>query len=68
MEIEVEEVGRDSEDILTLEESSKIIDLLDKLDRNPETLVVKRNEKIVSEEEKLEDGDSVIIVPVVSGG
>lgn len=46
----------------------RILDLLEELDQNPETLVVKRNDKIVPEEEELEDGDEIVIIPVVSGG
>ncbi len=68
VEIDVEEVGKGSEDDYYLEKGSRIIDLLEKLDRNPEEYVVKRNERIVSEKEELDDGDSVVIVPVVSGG
>lgn len=52
----------------SLTSGDRILDLLEELDRNPETLVVKRNEKIVPEEEELEDGDEVVIIPVVSGG
>lgn len=46
----------------------RILDLLEELDQNPETLVVRRNDKIVPEEEELEDGDEIVIIPVVSGG
>lgn len=68
VEIDLENVGEGREDDYILEKGSRIIDLLEELDRNPEEYVVKRNEKIVSEREELEDGDSVVIVPVVSGG
>lgn len=46
----------------------QILELLERLDFNLETVVVKRNGKIVPEEEKLEDGDEIEVVPVVSGG
>ena len=52
----------------TLPEGSKIEDLLEIIGQNPETLVVKRNDKITPENDELEDGDEIKIVPVVSGG
>lgn len=60
------EAGESKTHILTPE--SSILDLLENIDFNPETVVVKRNGKIVPEEEIMEDGDEIEIVPVVSGG
>ena len=47
---------------------TRIADLLDQLGQNRETVVVRLNGKIVPEEERLADGDSVEILPVVTGG
>lgn len=68
LRVVVEEVGEGSEDDFVLEDGVEIIDLIERLGRNPEGIVVKRNDKIVSEKENLEDGDSIVIVPIVSGG
>jgi thiamine biosynthesis protein ThiS len=47
---------------------SKVAGLLDALDLNPQTVVVRRNGKIVAEGERLASGDLVEIVPIVTGG
>ncbi|HID60292.1 MAG TPA: sulfur carrier protein ThiS [Hadesarchaea archaeon] len=47
---------------------TKIADLLKQLGLNRETVVVKLNGKIVTEDERLSDGDSVEILPIVTGG
>lgn len=60
------EAGESKTHILTPE--SSILDLLENIDFNPETVVVKRNGKIVPEDEIMEDGDEIEIIPVVSGG
>lgn len=68
IEVEVRIVTEEDPEKLRVPSGSEIIDLLRDLDQNPETVVVKRNDKIVPEEEELEDGDELLIVPVVSGG
>lgn len=47
---------------------SKVAGLLDALDLNPQTVVVRCNSKIVAEGERLTSGDLVEIVPIVTGG
>lgn len=49
-------------------QKTSIADLLNRLGQNRETVVVRLNGKIVAEEEHLTDGDSVEILPVVTGG
>jgi thiamine biosynthesis protein ThiS len=49
-------------------QKTRISDLLDQLGQNRETVVVRLNGKIVAEEERLADGDSVEILTVVTGG
>lgn len=68
IEISVKSVGEGELGSHSLPSGAQIIDLLEQLDRNPETVVVKRNEKVVPEEEELEDGDEIEVIPVVSGG
>lgn len=66
--VSVRDVREGVEDSYTFENGVKIMDLLEELDRNPETIVVKRNGMIVPEQEELEDEDEIEIIPVVSGG
>jgi len=47
---------------------SKVAGLLDVLDLNPQTVVVRCNGKIVTEGEHLASGDLVEIIPIVTGG
>jgi len=53
---------------IELQARAKITDLLKLLNLNPEVVAVRRNGKIVVEEERLADGDLVEIIPVVTGG
>lgn len=66
--VSVRLVVEDKKDTCSFPPSAQIVDLLEKFNRNPEAVVVKRNEKIVPEGEELEDGDEIEIIPVVSGG
>ena len=45
-----------------------VLELLNKLNINPETVLVTKNKELVNQEEKLNDKDSVKILSVVSGG
>jgi sulfur carrier protein ThiS len=47
---------------------AKVASLLDVLDLNPQTVVVRCNGKIVTEGERLVSGDIVEIIPIVTGG
>ncbi len=66
--VTVKEARSDDQTIHDLSSEMQILKLLKKIDFNPEEVVVKRNGKIVPEEEKLEEGDEIEVVPVVSGG
>ena len=48
--------------------SGTVSKLLAKLKLNPESVVVVKNNEIVTEDEKLSDSDSVELLSVVSGG
>ena len=43
-------------------------DLLKQLNVNPETVLVTKNEEVVTEDEKLSDNDSLELLNVISGG
>lgn len=68
IEVKVHTVEGQGSGVHTISSGTRIADLLEEIDRNPETVVVKRNEKVVPEEEELEDGDEIEVIPVVSGG
>ena len=46
----------------------KVSKLLEHLDINPESVLVIRNDTLVTHDERLEDPDTVEIRPVISGG
>lgn len=68
IKVKVFSFGGKGSEVHTLSSSARIDDLLENLDRNPETVIVKLNGRIVPEEEELVDGDQLEIIPVVSGG
>ncbi len=45
-----------------------VLELLNKLNINPETVIVTKNNELVNQEEKLDNKDNVKILSVVSGG
>ena len=46
----------------------KVSALLERLKINPETVVVVKNNKVVTEEENLKNNDNIEILSVISGG
>jgi len=66
--VKVKQLGKEGHSSFEFEGETRITDLLDSIDKNSEEVVVKRNEKIVSKEEKVKNGDSIVIVPIISGG
>ena len=53
---------------LELDNSSIVADLLKKLNINPVTVVVSRNNELILEDEKLNNNDEIKILSVISGG
>ena len=55
-----------------LEESSSVLDLLERFDLEPQRVIVERNHEIVPraaiDQVTLEDGDNIEIIRIVSGG
>jgi len=57
-----------NEDTVTVSEDKTIKDLLESMEIAVETVVVKKNDYIVIDEELIEDGDSIEIIQVIYGG
>ena len=53
---------------IELENYSSVADLLKKLEINPVTVIVSRNNELILEDEKLKDEDEIKILSVISGG
>lgn len=66
MEIMVK-VG-DSEDKMEISGEKTIKDLLESMEIATETVVIKKNNYIVIDEELLEDGDLIEVIQVIYGG
>ena len=56
------------EKIIELANDSLVSGLLEKMKINPVTVIVSRDNNIITEDEKLEDKDKVRIISVISGG
>jgi len=61
-------IGSKRREKLEISSRAKVIDLLKLLGQNPQVVVVRRNGKIVTEGERLAEGDLIEILPVVTGG
>lgn len=55
-------------DKIELEDNSNVSDLLKNLNLNPVTVIVSKNNDLVTENEKLKNNDKIKIIPVISGG
>lgn len=64
----MKEIGKRRKREIRLSPRATIAELLEQLGYSRETVVTRRNEKIVAEEERLADGDLVEILPIVTGG
>ncbi len=53
---------------IELSKNSKVADLLKKLDINPVTVIVSRNNELILEDETLSNNDEIKILSVISGG
>jgi thiamine biosynthesis protein ThiS len=52
----------------TFDESLTVMQMLNRVDLLPESVLVVRNGKLVTEDQRLSAGDEVKIVSVISGG
>lgn len=53
---------------VNLEERKKIVEVLKEAGINPETVIVRKGDKIIPETEKVGNEDFIKLIPVVSGG
>jgi len=53
---------------LSVPDGAKVADILQKVEINPETVLVRRSGEIIPETEKLKNGDKLELLSVVSGG
>ena len=53
---------------LELDKNSIVSDLLKKLNINPVTVIISRNNELILEDERLNDNDEIKILSVISGG
>lgn len=58
----------DEDEVRELSENTTVKDLLKILDIPSETVVVKKNEYVVIDEELVEEGDNIEIIKVIFGG
>lgn len=56
------------EKMVNLEKNMQVRDLLAKMNINPVTVIVSRNDNIIPEDEKLNDKDKLKLFSVISGG
>ena len=49
-------------------EKSKVLDVLRKIEVNPETVIVRRGEDILLEDDVLRKNDSLELIRIISGG
>jgi len=53
---------------LELDNGSSVADLLEKLNVNPVTVIISRNDELILEDEKLKNNDEIKVLSVISGG
>ena len=56
------------EKTIELDSNLSVKDLLKKMDINPVTVIVSKNNTIILDDEKLNDNDDIKIISVISGG
>ena len=56
------------EKTIELDSNLSVKDLLKKMNINPVTVIVSKNNNIILEDEKLNDNDDIKIISVISGG
>ncbi len=58
----------ENEDTIEISDNKTVKNLLDDIDIASETVVVKKNDCIVIDEEPVEDGDLIEVIQVIYGG
>jgi|TARA_B100001964_G_C14219448_1_gene594505 sulfur carrier protein ThiS len=68
MEIHVYYDRENKEKTIELAGNSLVKNLLDKMKINPVTVIVSKDDTVVTEDEKLNDKDNIRLISVISGG
>ena len=68
MQINVFYDRENKEKTIDLDENSSVKDLLTKMNINPVTVIVSKDNNILTEDEKLNDKDKIKLISVISGG
>ncbi|MDP6600621.1 MAG: MoaD/ThiS family protein [Candidatus Woesearchaeota archaeon] len=68
MQINVFFDRENKEKTVEVDENSSVKDLLGKMKINPVTVIVSRDNNILTEDEKINDRDKIKLISVISGG
>ena len=68
MQINVFFDRENKEKTIELDINSSVKDLLTKMNVNPVTVIVSRDDNIITEDEKVNDSDKIRLISVISGG
>ena len=68
IEVKVKIFGEKTARKVKINPKTNVADLLSQLNFNREAVAVRVNGKIIAEEEKLQPGNAVEIIPIVTGG
>ena len=68
MQIQVFYDREKQEKTIDLDENSSLKDLLAKMNINPVTVIVSKEDNIILEDENLKDKDKIKLISVISGG
>ena len=68
MQINVFFDRENKEKTIELDINSSVKDLLAKMNVNPVTVIVSRDDNIITEDEKVNDSDKIKLISVISGG
>ena len=68
MQINVFFDRENEEKTIELDVNSSVKDLLSKMDINPVTVIVSKDNNIIMENEKINDKDKIKLISVISGG
>lgn len=61
-------IFNEKEETKELKNEKTILDILKELEISPQTVVIKKNDKITDENTKIENGDIIKIIQVIYGG
>ena len=68
MKIKVFYDRENKEKTMELDSNLLVKDLLTKMEINPVTVIVSKDDNIITEDEKLKDKDNIKLISVISGG